>query len=121
MFRRRRRSLNPLAADEMRRQSGVNVCWGRGQAALLVNADWVIPELPEDFVWPAGNPSIGCNALCCGNCDARVRDRPNWRLAYGVGGSAFPQLYALADWRTAAAFWNSRALGPTYAGALGFS
>jgi len=97
--------LSSAEEEELLRATGVNVC--DGTRDLLVhacwNAAWVIPETTEDFVWPVGNPSIGCNALCCANCRVRLRNMPDFRLADSVGAGACAQLFDLADWSSAAA------------------
>ena len=97
--------MDGLKAEELLRATGVNVC--DGEQSLLIHAswndEWVIPQFAADFVWPSGNPSIGCNALCCGFCGKRLRNMPNFRLAYGSGADACAQLFDLADWSSAAA------------------
>ena len=102
---RRRCSLSSAVAEEMSRRTGLNFCDGTHD--LLSHASWkaawVIPETTEDFVWPAGNPSIGCNALCCDRCGARLRNMPDFRLAYGSGADACARRFELADWSGAAA------------------
>lgn len=92
-------------AEEMLRGTGVNVCPGTRDLLIHAswNAAWVIPETAEDFVWLTGNPSIGCNALCCDRCGARLRNMPDFRLAYDSGADACARLFELADWSGAAA------------------
>jgi len=71
----------------------MHVCAHDG--ALLVNAAGIIPEAPEDFVWPEPSPSIGCSHLVCERCGAHVRSVSGWRTSGALGAADISRLFSL--------------------------